>query len=237
MNEMRPAELAGSQLGSPGDEESMEEKRTCCVSFGACLCFPSLWKKGIYLLSSVPRVGSLLQPGHSVTHTCTRAHKHADVCTLFLPRYIIISSSLHRLSGALDLRGERRRADGRLIMSGGQFTRLHWKKYNYMHTIQCSSAVFRPQNNLKLCFHAGLKAKRQTCACVSTNVLTSKLQLYEMHTMFPLGLFVLSWVVLFFLPMRPSSISHFLFFLNFLFISPSFIIGSVVFHCRPWPWL
>lgn len=67
-----------------------------------------------------------------------------------------------------------------------------------MHTIQCSSAVFRPQNNLKLCFHAGLKAKRQTCACVSTNVLTSKLQLYEMHTMFPLGLFVLFWVVLFF---------------------------------------
>lgn len=125
MNEMRPAELAGSQLGSPGDEESMEEKRTCCVSFGACLCFPSLWKKGIYLLSSVPRVGSLLQPGHSVTHTCTRAHKHADVCTLFLPRYIIISSSLYRLSGALDLRGERRRADGRLITSGGQFTRLH----------------------------------------------------------------------------------------------------------------
>lgn len=98
-----------------------------------------------------------------------------------------------------------------------------------MHTIQCSSAVFRPQNNLKLCFHAGLKAKRQTCACVSTNVLTSKLQLYEMHTMFPLGLFVLFWVVLFFLPMRPSSISHFLFFLNFLFISASFIIGSVVF--------
>lgn len=81
-----------------------------------------------------------------------------------------------------------------------------------MHTIQCSSAVFRPQNNLKLCFHAGLKAKRQTCACVSTNVLTSKLQLYEMHTMFPLGLFVLFWVVLFFLPMRPSSISHFFFF-------------------------
>lgn len=29
MNEMRPAELAGSQLGSPGDEESMEEKRAC----------------------------------------------------------------------------------------------------------------------------------------------------------------------------------------------------------------
>lgn len=98
---------------------------TSRVSFGACLCFPSLWKKGIYLLSSVPRVGSLLQPGHSVTHTCTRTHKHADVCTLFLPRYIIISSSLYRLSGALDLRGERRRADGRLITSGGQFTRLH----------------------------------------------------------------------------------------------------------------
>lgn len=62
------------------------------VSFSARLCF-LFFGKGVYLLSSVPWAGSLLQLGHTVMHACTRTHKHSEIWTLVLPRYIIIPAN------------------------------------------------------------------------------------------------------------------------------------------------
>lgn len=164
MKEIGPVELMGSQLGLPEEEESIE-RRKCShrPHRGAVYHLEPVFVsfasgKGIYLLSSVPWVGSLLQPGHTVMHACTYTRKHNDVCRLFLPTYIILST-LYRLSGVLDLwkaeerRKKRERANGKLRTAGGQFTALCWEKDSHVHTMQFSSAVLSPELHLQ---HPGL---------------------------------------------------------------------------------
>lgn len=112
MKETGSVEPMGSQLGLPGAEKSIERTKYSHMPHrGAMYHFESVFVsfsfgKGIFLLSSVPRVGSVLQLGHTVMHTCTSTHKHNEICTRFLPRYIIISTKLYRLSGVPDWKSE-----------------------------------------------------------------------------------------------------------------------------------
>lgn len=56
-------------------------------------------------------MGSDLQVGHTPMPVRTRAHKHSDVCTVFLPKHIIISA-LYRLCRALPRLKEQRGKKG-----------------------------------------------------------------------------------------------------------------------------
>lgn len=142
MKETGSVEPMGSQLGLPGEEKSIERTKYSHMPHrGAVYHFESVFVsfsfgKGIFLLSSVPWVASLLQLGHTVMHTCTSTHKHNEICTWFLPRYIIISTKLYRLSGVLDWR-----VYGHLKTTGGQFTVFCWGQRCHIYTTECNSAV------------------------------------------------------------------------------------------------
>lgn len=72
-------------------------------------------------------------------HACTYAHKHSDVRTQLLPRYIIIST-LYRLCAALELRRGRR--EERVEEGVGSMCE---SRTAGLHTTQCNSAVCSPR--------------------------------------------------------------------------------------------
>ncbi len=123
MNEMGPEELMGSELGLPGEEELIETRESTLTGLieESCIIWsPSLFPfplEKIYIFCQVFHE-LVLRLGHTVMLACTYTHKHNDVCTLFLPKYIIIST-LHRLCGVRDSwmaedrrkEGDRRRVD------------------------------------------------------------------------------------------------------------------------------
>ena len=111
MKETGPAELMEfTWRGGIDTEEKVlsQAPSRSHVSFGV---FVSFSPGKIYIFCQVFHE-SALQLGHTVMHACTYAHKHSDVRTQLLPRYIIIST-LYRLCAVLDLwRGRREERGG-----------------------------------------------------------------------------------------------------------------------------
>lgn len=150
MKEMGSVELMGSQLGLPGEEKSIERRKYSHMPHrGAVYHFKSVFVsfsfgKGVYLLSSVPWVGSVLQLGHTVMHTCTSTHKHNEICTQFLPRYIIISTKLHGVSWCAGLevwKGTERDSMASLEQQADSLQCSAKGQRCHIHTIQCNSDV------------------------------------------------------------------------------------------------
>lgn len=114
------------------------------VSFGVFVSFSS---GKIYIFCQVFHE-SALQLGHTVMHACTYTHKHSDVRTRLLPRYIIIST-LYRLCAALDLRRGRREE-----RVGEGVEPMCESRTAGLHTTHCNSAVCSPR--LQPSEHPGL---------------------------------------------------------------------------------